>query len=463
MANFKITVLHPVTQEQKYMFYDNSNNRLSWEDGTDVISGSQPRNDEPLEQVKIEKGKDPNLVKILLGLSCNYECEYCNQRYVPHAEETNPSNVQPFVDNMSNWFSGGDDGLGTNTKFEFWGGEPLVYWKTLKPLAEAIRQKYPYARFSMITNGSLLDDEKNKWLIDIGFGIGMSHDGPGQPVRGPDPFDDSDSKKAILSLFKELAPQNRMSFNTMLNNKNYSRIEIEKYFIDLIKDNLGGEYIKYLKLGEGAFVDAYDPGGISASLNSAEEEVKFRNLSYNEIRSGNVNHFGIVYEKVIDFINDIKVGTRKETLGQKCGMDKKEHLSIDLNGNVLTCQNVSIVAKNPAGISHHLGNVNDLSNVEVKTGTHWSDRDECPNCPVLHLCKGACFFLTGDLWEITCNNAYSDNIVLFTTAIESASEGWIPIYIDGPLREDRKDIFWWVNGKPENTRKTKKVIPIAAI
>jgi hypothetical protein len=39
----------------------------------------------------------------------------------------------------------------------------------------------------------------------------------------------------------------------------------------------------------------------------------------------------------------------------------------------------------------------------------------------------------------------------------------MPIYIDGPLREDRKDIFWWVNGKPEKTRNGKKVIPITAI
>jgi len=37
------------------------------------------------------------------------------------------------------------------------------------------------------------------------------------------------------------------------------------------------------------------------------------------------------------------------------------------------------------------------------------------------------------------------------------------MHIDGPQREDRKDIFWWVNGKPENTRKAKKVIPIQAI
>ena len=129
---------------------------------------------------------------------------------------------------------------------------------------------------------------------------------------------------------------------------------------------------------------------------------------------------------------------------------------------MLTCQNVSTVSVNPAGISHHLGHVDNLKDIEVKTGTHWSDRFECPNCPVLHLCEGACFFLDGPLWETTCNNAFSDNITSFAVGIEEMTGGWMPIYIDGPIREDRKDIFWWVNGKPENARKAKKIIPIIA-
>jgi len=462
MTQFTVTVVHPITNEQKKITYNNASSELLWEDGSKVVQEAIIQTHIP-EQVKIDKGKDPNVVKILMGLSCNYECEYCNQRFVPHADETNPSDVAPFVANMTNWFKGGSDGLGEGTRFEFWGGEPFVYWKTMKPLAEAIKVKYPNTKFSIITNGSLFDEIKNNWLIEYGFSVGMSHDGPGQHVRGPDPFDDVERNKHIWSLFKELAPVNRMSFNTMLHNKNSSRIDIEKFFINAITKNLGAEYVKYLTIGEGAFVDAYDEGGVSSSLNSEESEIEFRRSSYNEIRSGEVKHFSIVYDKVNKFINSVKNGTRRETLGQKCGMDKKENLSIDLLGNVLTCQNVSTVSVNPAGISHHLGTINNLEDIEIKTGTHWSDRKECSNCPVLHLCEGACFFLDGPLWETTCNNAFSDNITTFVAGIETMTGGWLPIYIDGPLREDRKDIFWWVNGKPEKTRNGKKVIPIMAI
>jgi uncharacterized protein len=147
-------------------------------------------------------------------------------------------------------------------------------------------------------------------------------------------------------------------------------------------------------------------------------------------------------------------------MGQKCGMDQPDNMTVDLDGNVLTCQNVSSVSTNPAGVSHKVGHVSDLDAVELKSSTHWSDREECPKCPVLHICRGACMFLSGPLWETSCNNAFSDNIVMFATAIESMT-GMIPKYIEGPQREDRKDIFWWVGGERPETN--QKIIPIKAV
>ncbi len=461
MAIFEITAWHPLTSEHKKLHYNSSLSTLTWENGESVIP-------DPLTQAdvttpaKIEHGKrNLKTIKIQLGLSCNFECEYCNQRFVPHADSTNLNDIQPFVDNMNNWYHGGDDGLGKGTFFEFWGGEPLVYWKTLKPLAEALHQKYPNAIMSIITNGSLLDKEKNDWLEKYNFGVAVSHDGPGQPVRGPDPLEDPESKEGILDLYRRLAPVRRFSFNSMINNKNISRASIQEFFVNLVRTELGEEMLNYLVIGEGTFVDAYDEGGLSSSLLDGEEDVKFRNISLTELREGRVRAFTTVNQKVFGFIDTIKKGTRIESVPQKCGMDKADNMAVDLNGNVITCQNVSAVSHNPSGISHHLGNVSDLENVKLNTATHWSDRKECPNCPVIHICKGACLFLTGPLWEASCDNAFSDNIVMFCIAIEELT-GCIPEYIEGPLREDRKDIFWWANGKPEKVRKAKKIIPIVA-
>lgn len=458
MANFTITVMHPVTQDRKEILYDTTYSTLKWSDGTPIVNTTIDSS--PKEQIKIQKGKKPKVVKIQLGLSCNFECDYCNQRFVPHADSTNPDDIDPFVNKMSEWFDGGEDRLGAGRFFEFWGGEPLVYWKTLKPLAEKIHTKYPNAQLSIITNGSLLDKEKVDWLNLLKFSISVSHDGPGQFVRGPDPLEDAASKEGIIYAYKKLATQGRMSFNSMVTSKNSSRAEIEKFFVEFVEKNIGKDYLEYLNIGEGTFIDAYDEGGLQNSLMDDDAHNKFRVESFTELRTSKVNRFLTVHDKVTNFIRSLETGKRSELITQKCGMDLQENMAIDLLGNVLTCQNVSTVSTNPSGISHHIGNISELENVEVKTGTHWSDRKECPNCPVLHICKGACFFLTGPLWEATCDNAYSDNVVMLSAAIEILT-GHIPVYIDGPLREDRKDIFWAINGKPEKS--SKKIIPIKVV
>jgi len=460
MPLFNILCYKPDTLEETTVLYNSTDSTLTWKDGTPIISSSKSTTTEKYS-IKVGK-KNLKKIKIQLGLSCNFECDYCSQRFVPNSEETTPKDVIPFVTNMSSWYDGGEDGLGKETHFEFWGGEPFVYWKTFKPLADELHKKYPNSIFSVITNGSLLDIEKNDWLEKHNFSVSISHDGPGQPVRGPDPLDDPNSREGIIDLYKRFAPKNKFSFNSMINSKNVNRDSIQLFFENFVRDSIGEEYLQYLFIGEGGFVDAYDEGGLANSLIDEEEDIKYRNSSLNELRSGLTNRFINQTQKVYGFIDSIKNQTLLESLPQKCGMDQQENIAVDLLGNVLTCQNVSQVSTNPSGISHLIGHVSDLNSVNIKTATHHSDRKECPTCPVVHICKGACMFLTGELWEASCNNAFSDSISIFTVAIEEMT-GYIPMHIDGPQREDRKDIFWWVNGKPENTRKAKKVIPIQAI
>ena len=451
MAIFEITGYKSDTQEYKDVIYDTSNNTFKWANGTvivppiDINTNTTP--------AKIAHGKSNlSVVKIQLGLSCNFECDYCNQRFVPRAEETNPDDVAAFVANMPNWLAG--DGKGV--RFEYWGGEPFVYWKTFKPLAEAIIKQYPQSEHSVITNGSLMDLEKIMWLDRYNFSVGISHDGPGQSVRGPDPLADDSSRMSIVALYKLLAPKGKVSFNAMMNSKNTSRAAIAQYFEEFVEQNVGAEYLQYLVIGEGTFVDAYDDGGLNNSLQDPDKDLQYRHKTYNEIRELKTKRYSTLDKKIRNFLRDVTTQRPLVTVTQKCGMDKADNSAVDLNGNVLTCQNVSAVSKNPSGISHHIGHVNDLANVTVATATMWADRAECPNCPVIHLCHGSCMFLTGPLWEASCTNAFSDNIALFANIFELIT-GYIPIYIDGPQRADRKDIFWWVNGRP----KSKKIIPIA--
>jgi len=439
--------IHALRQDgQKVLLhYDNQLSTLIWQDGTPVVS-VQPGSFRDATAVSVNQSGRKGQVRILkisLGLSCNYECSYCNQRFVPHADASSPDDIESFISQLV------DALIEPPERIEFWGGEPLVYWKTLKPLAERLRDLYPDAQFSVITNGSLLDTDKNEWLERMGFSVGLSHDGPGQSTRGPDPLNDPEKHAAIMDLYARLHPQGRISINAMVHASNQSRAQIQAW----IQQRFGQD----VNIGEGAFIDPYDEGGLAATWQTQQDHVRFRALAYKELRQGLASRMSVAQQRIMDFVQSIRTARPASSLGQKCGMDKPNNLAVDLHGKVITCQNVSAAATAPNGQPHQIGHLSNLQAVKMHSATHWSHRPDCPSCPVLQLCKGSCMFLQGRLWDAGCDAAYSDNVPFLAAAIEYIT-GCIPYYIDGDFREDRKDIFGQVHGVPEQS--TKRVIPI---
>lgn len=449
--------------DKKVFYYDNMKNILSDDTGF-VYEYPNPKTNPNAKKTTpfdknnpLKKSKTIDTIKIQLGLSCNYSCDYCSQKFVERPAETSKKDIDSFMSMLDTLDITEETGL----KVEFWGGEPLVYWKTLKPLAEALKDKYGHwekqkIRFSMVTNGSLLTREICSWLFYMGFGIGLSHDGPGQHVRGPDPFDDPEKKKIILEFYKIMKSQNRMSFNTMMNNKNTSRKAIYEWFVELTDD-------PDVSVGEGGFIDAYDEDGANSSLDSLEEHFNYRRNAFNDIYSteGKIN-FNLTFQKIDGFTNSVLNHIEADYVGQKCGMDDENTIAVDLKGNIVTCQNVSVKETSKNGESHLGGNLNDYDNVELKSVTHWMNRANCKNCPVLHICKGSCMYLDGKYWDITCNNAYSDNVPLFALSIEKMTRGYIPTTIKGDgLPLERQDIWGTVYEHQE--REKKKVIPIKVV
>jgi uncharacterized protein len=450
--------------DNKTFYYDNMANVLKDAEGNvfQYPEDQMPQNfykpyksfdkDHPLKKSKLI-----SLLKIQMGLSCNYSCDYCSQKFVERAPETSKKDIDAFLKKLEALHFDEDVGL----KIEFWGGEPLVYWKTLKPMAEAIAEKFDSwkmkPKFSIITNGSILTDEIIDWLMMMDFAVSISHDGPGQYVRGPDPFDDPEQKERILGFYRMMTRLGKsFSFNSMLNSKNQSRKEIYDWFVILTGD-------ENVILGEGSMVDAYDEEGISYSLITKQEHFEFRKRAFGELY-GTEGKIGFLAQlgKIDDFIKGVLSHREAKFVGQKCGMDDEHTIAVDLRGNVMTCQNVSSLEISKNGESHHGGNLDDYSNVELKSVTHWSKRKECPECPVLHICKGACMFLDEKYWDISCANAYSDNVALFVAGITMLTDGYIPTLIKSDtLPLERQDIFGTIFEHQED--KQKKVFPIKVV
>ena len=452
--------------DKKIFFYDNEKNILR-DVGGNVFKDSNAKKESSLLPVipfskenPLKKSRLVKHLKIQMGLSCNYSCDYCSQKFVERAIETNPKDVPNFLAMMENLDFDEKQGL----KIEFWGGEPFVYWKTMKPLAEALRERFAHwktqPRFSVITNGSLLTEDICAWLYAMDFSVAVSHDGPGQFVRGPDPFDDPKKKETILDLYNTLRPLRRMSFNSMLNAKNISRKEITDWFIELTGDDR-------VVLGEGGFVDAYDEDGLENSLNTKKAHFDFRQLAFNDMndligRGDGYMGFSTIKMKKDYFVRQVLTHKESKYLGQKCGMDSQTTLAVDLRGNVTTCQNVSSLETSKNGESHLGGKMDDIENVSLTSSTHWMNRPDCAGCPVLHICQGACMFLDGKYWDTSCKNAYSDAVAIFAIAFKEMTGGYIPFLINNEtLPLDRQDIWGVLYEHKEELK--RKIIPIKIV
>lgn len=415
-------------QSFKNFTYDNVTNTLVSEDGH-VYEYDTTQVIEPSEVSSKHKSSEIRILKIQLGLSCNFSCTYCSQAAIPHAKETSYKDINTFLASIN------DLDVTNLQKIEFWGGEPLVYLKTLKPLSIVLRHLFPNVKFLLITNGSLLTQEVCDWLYDTNFAVGISHDAMGQYVRGDDPLVEESTKDIILKFYRKMHREKRISFNAVLTNKSYSRKAIYEWFVKVTGD-------PSVSLGEGGFVDEYNPIDMTSSFLTDEQHYDFRRTAFNDIYSTNGRiGFDLPITQIDLFHNTLMSHEPMANVTQKCGMDLPTTIAVDLRGNVLTCQNVSAASTSMKGISHKCGHIADISKVAIYPATFWKNRPNCASCPVLSICRGSCMILQDKCWDVSCNNAYSDAIVIFSLTIERLT-GYIPYKITGgTLPSNRQDIW----------------------
>lgn len=117
---------------------------------------------------------EPILKSVMLNVTddCNLRCRYCFVNKSP--------NYMPFkiakdtVDLLLN-IHRNDDIIPTIT---FFGGEPLLCWDTIiVPLVEYVKSLDKQVKFSITSNGTLLTEERLKYMVDNNIGLLLSIDG----------------------------------------------------------------------------------------------------------------------------------------------------------------------------------------------------------------------------------------------------------------------------------------------
>lgn len=389
---------------------------LTWDDGTPVDLSKfaykhfdvQPTDNDQIAfspEMPITGKVQPRVLKIQLGLGCNYSCSYCSQGGQVE-ESSSREDAAEFLAGLDTWLHDEPD------KIEFWGGEPTLYWKKLEILAHELRRRFPRAKMSMVTNGTLLTYERALWLHDLGFTVAVSHDGPGQSLRGGDPFSDetwTETMRAVFKLFGE-----RICFNSVITPKNYDLLQIILWF----EDRMGFE----VKVNVEDVVTDYG----TARWAYSDLEAMGRSIR-GYVSTGMALFFPRLRWAVQQFMESLAVAKPLAGSHQVCGMDRKDQLAVDLHGNVLTCQNAG------AESGHRIGSIQNLDEVRLDTSRSWASRPHCHECPVVHLCYGSCMFLAGRDFESSCHASYHYNTAILSGVVRLltgrevvAISGWKP-------------------------------------
>jgi len=341
------------------------------------------------------KSRAPRLLKIQLGLSCNYACSYCSQAFqIADATVSKLADVERFLTELDSWITDAPE------KIELWGGEPFLYWAKIKRLVPVLAARFPKAAFSIITNGSLLDREKIDFIAAHDIAITLSHDGPGQPLRGPDPLDDPDKRRWIESLLAERP--DKTGFNAVLTRDHHDLRALKAWFAEKVGPDIF--------VGLEGVVNVYDAATALGTGRFEPAELNSLTRSIFEALVEDPNAFGLG-ARIDEFYASIQRRRPIEALGQKCGMDREDSIAVDLRGNVMTCQNTG--AK---GV-HKIGHVADFEAIALDTATHFAFRPECMSCPVVQLCKGSCMFLEGVFFAQSCANEFAFNMGVLMAAV----------------------------------------------
>ena len=334
------------------------------------------------------KSRDLWDLRIQLGLKCNMSCKYCaqgdreNERWV-----SSPKDVPAFIERLK------ASGIRVHGVIELWGGEPFVYWKTLQKLVPALRELYPEVRFAIITNGTLIDEEKLSFCETYGISLTFSHDGPGYHLRGADPLDDP----AMVDVWRLAFSKLHCSINCVLSPANTDVDAIADFF----KVKLGNIHLNF----EGIMTHV----GVQDSelMFTAEQMLTLQKNIFKALTREGWDKFPALTGESDRLLTALVKRTKLNPNAVKCMMSREDNAAINLRGDFLSCHDHcteegcvgTIEAPEAVDISKHF--------------KPWSEREKCKKCLVLTLCRGACPQIEGLARTLTCKNEFSYHFAVF--------------------------------------------------
>ncbi|MCH2188892.1 His-Xaa-Ser system radical SAM maturase HxsB [Candidatus Gracilibacteria bacterium] len=233
----------------------------------------------------------PALHIMVLTLRCNHACKYCHASIVGEkitGKDMTVEIAQNVVDTI--FYSSSNE-----INIEFQGGEPLLNYEVLKFIVAYARKRAKYlgkhVNFLLITNLSLMDEEKMNYLIDNNVQLSTSLDGDEEVHNSNRTYAKGNSFEKVVywidrinTEYKKRGIKNTIGALTTVTKKGLGRW---KELVDL-----------YLSLGmKGVFIRPLNPYGFARHN---LDELGYTPQEFNEF-----------YDNIIRYITEInKKGTK---------------------------------------------------------------------------------------------------------------------------------------------------------
>lgn len=390
--------LHCKTHDgkQEDWIYDNVTNEI-WNSNGDLVDLSKDERLKPYAMTK-QRGKPSPVsnhksneiwnLKIQLGLKCNMHCKYCAQTGNEiGASVFTQRDVEPFIKKLV------DNKIEVVGSIELWGGEPFVYWKVLQKLIPELRRIYPKASIGMITNGTLLTEEKIEFLEKYKCGLTFSHDGLGFHLRGKDPLDDP----KMVDLWRLAIQKLGANINCVLTPANIDINATAEY----IREKLGGVYFNF----EGVMTHV----GVQDSelMFTPAQMLTLQKNIFNELTKNGWDKFPALTNECNELLLQLTQRKKLDLGTVKCGMNRENVCAINLNGDVLSCHDFATKDK-------YVGHVSAMDKVDIsKHFKSCGEREKCRKCLLLPMCRGACPQIEGLARTLTCKNEFNYHFAIF--------------------------------------------------
>lgn len=388
--------------------------------------------------------KNYNLPKITSAMlvvthACNLECRYCfvNQNPCYMTFETAKKSAEFLIKNAE-----ADNNI---PSINFFGGEPMLMWdKIIVPLTNWIRNEYrkPF-NLSITTNGTLLNKERIEFLKQNRMGILLSIDGDKETQDYNRPFHNKGSSfdvlKDIVPLVIEYRPETTFRMTTIPETcehlfENIKFAQESKFKSFFVIPNVFEEWSEEKRKILSKEIRKYSDYYIES----------FRN-GINPICFSEIDKKFAIIRKINNAIdtNEYRIRNECKSCG-KCGLGANRFASIDPNGNLYACQEMT--SNEGEQSIFYIGNIFDGERNDLRYrlmslyDNSPASGGDCGSCKLNRVCDGGCvannYMITGTVNKLPKMYCWWQQLLLDEA-----------IYIMQTLGSEENEMFRkkWVN------------------